>query len=304
MVALSGCDRLQAALKDDAALDAGDPVWKADSTLLASSPGILFRIVEGEPGRLAVPFSTIGAQGFRRIRMGPRGWRALDLQYLHAGSSIRAVRNGRVLGAVNMVRGMWDAGTQLDSIPRCNIKPVGLTAGLSTDIQLAIAGPTPKTNPVAALSAGELQQAMSTIPTLIAPSNGIGTSALSQYTREVHVINSGIGTHPTIVVIYNDPEVLPDSLATAIQRPRYFMVILDKGIYGYKTTFTYTTIGNPSGKERLRFLDYVDVDQDGVAELFFSYTFRSNRGNYSMTKVLRYESDMWKEVMFAPDRCQ
>lgn len=302
VVSVAGCDRVQSELNEQPVIAAAvDPVWKADSTMLAKSPGILFRIVEGKHGRLAAPFATIGAQGFRRIRMGPRGWRALDLQYLHPGSTLRAVKNGRGAGTIEMARGFWEGGAQLDSLTDCRIIPAGLTAGVDAGTTLAIAGPVPTLNTVAPLSDGELQQAISTIPTLIAPANGIGTSALSRYKRDVHVLNAGAGTHPTILVIYNDPEVLPDSLASLIERPRHFVVMLDKGVYGYKTSFTYTTIGNPSGPERLRYLDYLDVDQDGVAELFLGYTFR---GKVAATKVLRFESDAWKEIMIAGDRCQ
>lgn len=300
-LALSGCDRIEAALKDDNLAVASDPVWRADSAMLASTPSILFRIEEGGPGRLAVPFATIGGHGFRPIRMGPRGWRALDLQYLHTGSDLQALRNGRTAGAITLKRGMWEAGTQLDSIRGCNIVPVGLTTGVASDIELAVSGTAPKLNAVSPLGSGELQTALAKIPTLIAPSSGIGTAALSRYRRDVHVVNSGVGTSPTLVVIYDDPEEIADSLVSDIQRPRHFIVVLDKGVYGYRTTFTYTTIGNRSTRSyRLKFLDYVDVDQDGVAELFFSFSYGPSRTG---VKAFRYENDAWKEIMFTGVRC-
>lgn len=299
---LAGCDRIKAALKDEAVQEAGDPVWKADSTMLASNPGLVFRILDSENGRVAAPIATIGAQGFRQVRMGPRGWRALDLQYLHEENTLTAIRDGRPAGDLKMRRGMWSAGAQLDSIEGCRVLvPVGVVDNPPPSVRLAIAGPRPTLKAVAPLSAGELQEALSTIHTLISPSSGISTSLLSSYQREVYVLNTGAGPRPSILVIYNDNVPVSDTLSPIAQRPRHFAVILDKGIYGYKTTFTFTTLGNAKDQPRMRWLDYVDVDGDGKAELFFSFLYGKD---YEATQVLKFENEAWREVLKQGVRCQ
>lgn len=298
----TGCDRVKAALKDEAMVEAGDPVWKADSTLLADSPNILFRILDGPQGKVAAPIATIGAQGFRKIRMGRRGWRALDVQFLHADNTLGGLRDGRVVGDLSMTRGMWDAGTQLDSLPGCNrLVPIGLVGSPPAGVRMAVAGARPKLNPVSPLSAGEVQDAVATIPTLIAPSSGIATSVLATYKREIYVLNTGIGPRPTIVAIYNDPVPVSDTLSPMGQRPRQFIVILDKGVYGYKTTYTYTTLGNALSAPRLAWLDFVDVDGDGKAELFFTLKYLKT---LDATQVLKYVNDSWKEIFKDGVRCQ
>lgn len=297
----SGCERIKAALKDEAGAEQGDPVWQGDSTMLASNPSLLFRVMDHPKGQAVVPIATIGTQGFRRLSMGSRGWRALDLNYLQTGKDLDALRDGRVAGTVRMTRGMWNAGDPLDSLPGCpRPVPAGL-AEVPPGVRLAVAGPRPKLNPVTPLSDGEVQAAIATIPTLIAPSSGISTSMIARYQREIHVMNTGISPRPSILVSYNDPEQVSDTLNPMTQRPRQFIVILDKGVYGYRPSYTYTTLGNGLAPPRLTFLDYLDVDSDGKAEVLFGTLLNKQ---YETTVALRYENDAWREVMRELVRCQ
>ena len=162
----SGCDRIRRALNDEAAASAGDPVWQSDSTMLATNPNILFRVFNHANGRAVAPIATIGTQGFRQVTMGGRGWRAFDLNYLQAGHTLRAVRDGLDAGEVRLTKGMWEQGAQLDTLRWCGRPvPAGLVDAPS-GVTLAIAGARPALKRVAPLSAGELQEALSTIPTL------------------------------------------------------------------------------------------------------------------------------------------
>lgn len=302
----AGCDRIKRALKDETALDGGgDPVWQGDSTMLATKPGILFRIIAHEKGRAVSPIATVGPQGFRQLTMGGRGWRAFDVNYLQAGNTLSAIRNGHPEGEVRLTRGMWEGGgAQLDSLPGCpRYVPAGL-AEAAPDVALAVSGVRPTLKTVAPMSAGELQAAISTIPTLIAPSSGIATSMLSRYKREVHVLYTGTGPRPSILVTYNDPEQVSDTLKAMGQRPRQFVVVLDKGVYGYRPTYTFSTLGNAITPPRITFLDYVDVDSDGKAELFFAYKQPVASFRLDATITLRFDSDAWRESLREMVRCQ
>ncbi len=297
--ALYGCDRVKEAIRSSDA-PVGDVVWQRDSTLLEAKPAILFRVVDFDKSRAVVPIATIGTTGFRRVTMGGRGWRAFDLAYLTSGHTLSGIRDGRVAGEFTMTRGMWEAGTQLDSLPGCPmIIPAGL--GNAASVSLAVSGPPPKLNKTAPLSAGELQTALARIPTLIAPSSGIGTSVLARYKREVYVLATGATLRPSILAIYNDPEQVSDTLSPMGERPRQFIVLLDNGIYGYRPTYTYTTLGNSKSPPRMRFVDYVDVDADGKAEVFFGY---QRNDVYESTAMLRYENEKWTEVLNQLLRCQ
>lgn len=276
-------------------------MWQGDSTLLASKPGFVFRVVESEGRRGVAPIATIGPSGFRAVRMGRRGWRAFDISYLHAGNTLSAVREGRAAGDVRMTRGMWESGTPLDSIVGCTrLIPFGV-ADVPAGINLVVSGAPPQLKPVPSLSAAELANVTSTIATLIAPSAGISTSMLSRYKRELHVLPTGTSSAPTIVAIYNDPEQVADSVQPIAQRPRQFLVILDKGVYGYRSTFSFSTLGNAQAAPRMTFLDFVDTDADGKGELFFGFL---HNGKYDVTVGYKFENDAWRENFREIVRCK
>ncbi|MEQ1691203.1 MAG: hypothetical protein ABMA00_07960 [Gemmatimonas sp.] len=279
-----------------------ESTWRADSTVLASKPTILFRTFAHEKGRGIAPIATISDGGLRQLKLGNRGWRAFDVAYLHEGNTLDAVRDGRASGTVRLTRGMWESSGQLDSIPRCRLIPTGLSDAPAS-IALALAGARPALKPTAPLSSDELQEALHKAPLLIAPSNGVPIGLLSRYRREVHVMATGVTSRPSILVIYNDPEKVSDKLHPIGQRPRHLVTVLDKGLYGYRTSFEFSTLGNAQTEPRMTFLDYVDVDGDGKAELFFGFKYRHIEQQLDATKAYHYENDRWKEVFRASVRC-
>lgn len=101
---LTGCDRLKSALQEPAT---GDPVWQADSSLIAKAPPMLFRVLRKKDGDQVVPIATIGEKGFQPLYLSNRGWRALDLDALHSGVTLQALRGSDVSGTVRITRGMW-----------------------------------------------------------------------------------------------------------------------------------------------------------------------------------------------------
>lgn len=263
---LTGCDRLKSALQEPAA---GDPVWQADSSLIAKAPPMLFRVLRKQSGDQVVPIATIGEKGFQPLYLSNRGWRALDLQALHSGVTLTALRGSAAIGTVRITRGMWEGGTPLDSIQGCRVIVPGARAQVPDGVELLVSGAQPP-RPAGSGSDGAFGQTLETITTLVAPTLGIPMSAMPRYRRQVHVVPTGATTQPTLVVIYDDPEVVPDSVPVFPQpRPRQLIVVLDKGIYGYKPSHTFSTLGNRQSPPRRRFLGAVDVDDDGKAELLF-----------------------------------
>lgn len=301
LAGLNGCERIKRQLDRESSLDGGsDPIWQGDSTFLAARPSVVLRILDTNRGRFAVPVATIGANGFRRLRLSPRGWRAFDITYLHRGNSIRAVKRGVESTPVSMARGMWESGNALDTLPCRNVIPAGLVDA-KTDASLAVVNTEPKLKPVSPLSSGELQEALATVPTLVAPSAGIPTSMLAKYKREMFELPTGTSTRPSILLIYTDPEVVSDTLSPLAQRPRQLVLILDRGVYGYRPSYKFTTLGNAVSAPKLNFLDMIDVDSDGKAELFFGFIYNKA---YDGTFVLRFENDAWRETYREGLRCQ
>jgi hypothetical protein len=272
----------------------GDPVWAADSTMLASKPEVLFRVLQTKNGAEVVPIATVGKGGFRELQFYNRGWRAFDLEYLHSGHTLTQYREGRSLGTVTTKRGMWlDGGEPFDSVPGCqNILP-SATVTLAEKVQLVTSGTRTSLKPATSIGEGEVQEALSRIPTLVAPLKGIPGAMLSKYSRVIHQMNNGSGGRPTLIVTYDDPEVVADTLIRDLSRPRQLIVFLDYGVYGYKTTYVYSTLGNKTSPPRLRYLDYLDLDDDGVPEVLFGISI----AQFPLyTVVLHRQVDEWKEL--------
>jgi hypothetical protein len=291
---LTSCDKIKEKFR------AGpDLRWSADSALLANRPKVIFRLVpDGDTAMLIAPIATMGTQGVRPLHMAGRGWRAFDLEFLQSTSTIHAIRFGKVVDAFEARRGYWEP-VPIDTAFRCqggSPIPWGFARVNDRSVRLASnAVPTPLKYP-AQLSPAELDEAIEAIPLIIAPSvAGISSSLLPRYERRVYQVPSASGPNPTVVVTYDDPEITPDSVVSFGERPRHFIVVLDKGEYGYKPSWTYKSLGNPRRDvHRLTFLDYMDTNGDGLAELFFGLRDApSNR----FTMIMRFETDAWRETL-------
>lgn len=295
----TGCDRVKDALRREPAVDTR---WQGDSATLAANPLVLFHRYSREDGRTRIiPMAAIGDGGFRPLEFAGRGWRLFDLEYLQRGKQLTALRDGRAAGTVTMQRGMWEP-TAIDTFPGCdNPSPAGM-ADVPQGVTLLTNRPPNPLNPVTPLSAGELAEVLARVPTLVAPTLGVGSGLLaSRYKREVHVANTGVTSRPTVIVIYDDPEVVPDSVDLFTERPRHLVVILDRGVYGYRPSYTLKTVGNGKSPFRLRFKDYADLDGDGRAELMFSLRPRETKDLPAewelVTSIMRFEGEAWREQL-------
>lgn len=301
-MSVAGCDRIKAALKnEESTASAGDPVWQVDSARIARKPAILFRVITADGKTSIAPIAELGSSSLRSLRMGNRGWRAFDIAYMEQGATLTALRDGAPSGTVRVTRSMFEGGTAIDTVPRCS-SPIPIAfADAPSDTYLAISGNRPTTKPTTALSSSELDAVLSTISTLIAPAASISTSMLTRYKREIHVLPIGATSRPTIVATFNDPEQVPDTVQPIAQRPRQLVVVLDKGVYGYRTSYQYATVGNAQSNPRLTFLGTVDIDSDGVGELLFGF---KDSERHDVISVFKLENEAWREAMRAFNRCQ
>lgn len=299
----SACDRIKGTLKGSLETGQSDPAWQGDSALIASRPSVLYRVVrEGSGGARAIPIATMGERGFRPLALSNRGWRAFDLTFLQAGAPLAPYRANDPLPPVASTRGMWE-GAPLDTIDRCNVILPAALVSVPDGVELMTSGERPLRPAPIGMSDGAVQQALEKIPTLIAPTSGVPLSLISRYRRQVYIGATGASDVPTIVVTYDDPEVVPDSVpAYPTPRPRQFIVVMDKGLYGYKPSYTFTTLGNSQTPPRRKFLGFLDADGDGKSELFFGI---QNPKFPLVTYALRFRADAWVESFkYERQRCQ
>lgn len=281
----------------------GDPSvsrWTRDSVLLEERPEILFRVLPDGGSALVVPLGTVGAEGLRALKLSERGWRRVDAEYMHAGKTLTAYRSGRQAESIRMFRGMWQPGAApLDTLNCPVVIPMARAILTGADegrgfAPLATTGGRPPLAHALTLSPAEIAKALENIGTLVAPSSGIPPGQLARYERRVVQVPTGVNGSSTLLVEYNDPAPLPDSLKPFGERPRQFIVALDRGTYGFRPTYSFSTVGSRETPPRLEFLDYLDVDNDGVPELFFGLRERALAPLYTL--VLRYENEAWREL--------
>jgi hypothetical protein len=288
-----------------------DPVvsaWARDSVILASEPEVLFRVLPDAGGAYVVPMASIGPQGLRALKFTQRGWRRLDADYLVAGKSLTLYRNGVAAEPMRMFRGMWQPGTgPIDTLNCPVVVPIARAivsnaGGFGSIPPFATSGTRPPLKYGPTLDQAAINTALSNIGTLVAPSSGIPPGQLSRYERQVHQIPSGVNGSSSLVVEYNDPTPLPDTLKPYGERPRQMIVILDKGTYGFKPGYSFSTLGGRNAAPKLEYLDFLDVDDDGVPEIMLGLKERQLAPLYTI--VLRYENDAWRELFrYTGNRC-
>lgn len=274
--------------------------WTRDSLLLDAKPEILFRVLPDGSSAFVVPIGTVGADGVQPLKLSDRGWRRVDADYLRAGQTLTAYRSGRPAESIRMFRGMWQPGAPpLDTLNCPVVIPMARAILTGADegrrfAPLATTGGRPPLRHRLMLSPAEITKALENIGTLVAPAAGIAPGQLARYERRVVQIPTGINGSSTLLVEYNDLEPLPDSLQAFGERPRQFIAVLDRATYGVRPTYSFSTVGSRQTPPRLAFLDYLDVDNDGVPELFFGL--RQPAQQPLFTLVLRYENEAWREI--------
>jgi hypothetical protein len=286
--ALTACDSIKDRLYPGQQVDGA---WKRDSTMLASKPTILLRVVRGDSGTRAVPIATIGATGLQALNLTNRGWRALDLRVLNSDRPFVPYRDSDALPPIRAERGMWEGGA-LDSLAGCQSLYPASKVTVPDGVELLTSGTTPLRVQPNGISGDELQSVLNVVNTLVAPASGVPLSMMSRYSRSVAVVGTGVSPTPTIVVTYEDPEELPDSVTRFAERPRQLILVLDKGVYGYRPTLTIRDVSPTRIAPRRRFLGALDADGDGKSELYFGLGRRIPYGEL-VTYTYRSTGETW-----------
>jgi hypothetical protein len=270
---------------------------------LAAAPTLLFRVQSDPGGALVLPIATMGPEGLQRARFSSRGWRLVDETWLHAGRELLPLRAGRADGALRMVRGMWQPGAgPLDTLPCASPAPIGRTMRVSDVPLFATNRPRPPLAHPITLGPAGVAAALEPIGMLMAPAVGIPPGQLGRYQRRVTRVPTGINGGTTLVVEYNDPTPPPTDPHAVGERPRQYIVVLDQAVYSYRPSYTHATDGGPQSPAALRLLDYLDVDDDGVPELFFGRQDTARAPWFTL--MLRYEQHGWRErFRFVGNRC-
>lgn len=307
-----GCDRgggtaaadtaatTSAAARAAAGGGGSDPQWRADSTLIAGTPGVLFRVVRTPTLTQAVPVMRMGP-GFGALALSPRGWRAFDVAYLYEGRTLTPLRGGTALPPVQSRRGMWE-GVTLDSLTGCTQLLPGGAVSVPDGAELMVGGRAPRYVPDASLPPGMMDDALQRLATLVAPSAGVAMTRIKRFERTLHVVPHGSDGKASLLALYRDPTPAPDTVDLASQPPRFFAALMEPGQYGARAAWQYATVAVPGSSPPLTYLGHLDVDGDGGTELILGVP--DDRFPLHVL-VVRREDDRWVQSLFLPlIRCQ
>lgn len=244
--------------------------WKLDSGLVSSSPAVLFRVFRKGSSQYIFPIALLSKSPPSTLRLATkRGWGLFDINLLFEGRPVTPTQRGFASAPAKMLRGMWEVPSiPLDTLAQCTgaVLPMGLVS-VPAGTELVVANYKLPTG-MKLLSAGELQDATREVPLLVLPTVQISSEQLGRYSRAVHQIPRA-GADPAILLEYHDESAHTDTSVVGQRRPKHAIIVLEKGVYGYRPSWVYKTTGKTNDMPVLRFLDVLDADLDGRAEIFF-----------------------------------
>jgi hypothetical protein len=282
-----------------AALPAGDAPGNATPP---PSP-VLFQVFGERSDARMLPVATIKAGRLQAIRGSAETWRAFDRNYSRAGLRYTLYRDGAAAGVAEIERGMWTGGAPLYALPSCEqptpLSRVRLDASVATSYTVEFLASN------AALGRrdagrGSLASA-ATQARAIAVAAGTGAriqrSTLDSLDFRAVAIHTGATAAPTLVASFVDPNAGSDrGDADAGGVAAHVFVIADRVGGGYAPTLSHAVRARASDAEYVRYVDHLDVDGDGVDEIFVE---RWRFAGSTALAVLAYQDGEWTEIFRA-----
>ncbi|MEO7359189.1 MAG: hypothetical protein ABI120_02590 [Gemmatimonadaceae bacterium] len=297
-----GCKGMRDNLDSKLYATADESGWTRDSTLVSSKPAVLFRVFRKGSSQYIFPIALLSKSAPSTLRLTTkRGWGLFDINLLFEGNVVTPVQNGAAGAPLKTLRGMWEIPTiPLDTLPGCTgaTLPMGLVS-VPASTELVVANYKLPTG-MKLLSPGELQDAIRDVPLLVLPTVQISSNQLGEFSRLVRQIPRA-GADPAILLEYHNESKLTDTSVVGQRRPKHVVIVLEKGVYGYRPSWVYKTTGKANDLPVLRLLDVLDSDMDGRAEIFFQVKVSPVD---SFVLAFREGNDTWTEIWRrSPARC-
>ena len=268
---------------------------------LAAHPDLLFEVFGDANDPRMMPIAAIGKNGLKRIVLPPAGWRHLDAAYLRPDKSYALFEDGRATGAVSVRRGMWQGDDPLYSLPGCQqLTPLAAVkldaahhATAFTVEYLAATSPLGHERTEKPMPSAEMERIARAVATDVASPVGISPRALDSLDFHAISFASGTGPWPTIVAAFIDPAA--ENPASTQATTTHLLVIADRdsGAASYHPTYTHRVQGPLGTATFRRFFDHLDVNGDGVDEIFLEgWQF----GGDAFLSVLGWKDGKWQQV--------
>lgn len=268
---------------------------------LHSHPDLLFEVFGDANDPRMIPIATIEHDSLQQIVLDSTGWRELDAEYLRSSKSYSLFEDGRATGTVQIRRGMWQSDDALYSLPGCQL----LTPMAAVRIEGQGPKPTFTVEYLASTAALGHQRSTKAMPSAeveriargigeqAAQTVGIKKATLDSLDFRAVAFPSGNGPWPTIVAAFIDPAA--ENPASTQETTTHLIVIADRDSAAteYRTTYTHRVQGPLASSSFRRYFDHLDVNGDGVDEIFLEgWLF----GGDTFLSVLSWKDGKWDEV--------
>lgn len=297
LVVASACDKAHASGRPGAA---SRSVSSGPQLDLRSHPDLLFEVFGDPNDPRMIPIAAIEHNQLQQISLDTTGWRQLDAAYLRSSKSYDIFEDGHAAGTVQIRRGMWQGDDPLYALPGCQLlTPMAAVRLKSQDKRptftveyLASTATLGHERDVTPMPSAEVERIARAIGSEVAKTVGISQAALDSLDFHAIAFASGNGRWPTIVAGFIDPAA--ENPVSTQETTTHLILIADRDSAAteYHPTYTHRVQGPLASSSFRRFFDHLDVNSDGVDEIFLEgWQF----GSDTYLSVLSWKDGKWEE---------
>lgn len=298
LLVAAACDKARAAGRRDAK---GPSVPAGAQLDLAAHPNLLFEVFGQANDPRMIPVAVLDGSGLKQIELTADGWKRLDALYLRPSKSYAVFEDGRAMGTAEVRRGMWQGDSPLYALPGCQVltpladvklDPSPPSSAFTVEY-LAATAPLGHARAAKPMPTADVERIARAIAVKAATSVGIAAHTLDSLDFRAVAFQSGTGPWPTIVAAFIDPAA--ENPASTQATTTHLLVIADRDSTdtAYHATYTHRVQGPLSTSSFRRYFDHLDVNGDGVDEIFLeAWQF----GGDAYLSVLAWKDGKWGQI--------
>lgn len=267
-------------------------------TDLSGNPTVLFTVFGERTAPRIAPIAIARGRVLEAIRLSPAAWKEFDSVYFSPGKKYSVYRNGTLAGEVEIARGMFDADSGvLYTVPGCrNVIPqaVGRLRGtipLEESVEL-LGSSVVLTQPVDRRALPRYAETEGrSLANAVAIGAGIGNEDLASLNFHARYLRTGIPPlGRTLLASFVDPNA--GDLGPGAGNTAMILALAEDSSGVMRPSYQHAVSGEARGVESQRVVNYVDLDGDGISELFLeAWKF----AGVPSIGVLSYAEGRWRE---------
>jgi hypothetical protein len=262
---------------------------------LAAKPQILFQVFGERESPHMMPIAALVNGAIQPIGLTRAGWKALDAQFMAAGTTYPFYAEGGNPGELTV---QHDTSYVL---PGCTtVKPMSVVdltfkqpRSDPTVEFLASSGPVapPRSPPAKMMSAADIATLARTIGHEAGKRAHLSAAEMDSVDFNARMIQTGASAAPTLVISFIDPNA---GEAKSGGLTGHLFALADSGANGYEATYVHVVKGDPKTVEFQRLVNHVDFNGDGADEIIVeAWKYAADND----LVVLSFKDGKWREQM-------